>query len=845
MASDEVVHISLGETANHVTSHLLNLQGLAATASNASETSLCDPLVTHEVSQLDASPATSSSRYVYVPRTLIVDGSFGAEWGCVSGNNSGGHSGQTPPSSSLSVSRNDPRAGITSWDGAVTILNPSDCNITGEEAGSSHPLDERKQSGEEDPLQVFHAAASTMGLSHQYSRFNSSAPRSFSSNSRHVNWDDLSEEGDDVEDDCYGHDQEMKEEERRRRLEQLDCKKQETKKSYNSIMEDAFEAAFYSDAGTQGDERDTFGDREASDEANGKPNEPARDDSHELRKIQWHDYWMPPKPPPTKYQVSLPFDTSSSKDGDAWSTSFNLGYQPGNAQGSGDASGVTRAWREHVMSESLRKQLESCDTVKGFNICVDGGNHRLGRSDKSAGGGFYAGLATSLLEELQEECRSAGRFVSMLDPLSCSDKTMGGSQATICHGLNAGLALHGLASNASSFLPLSIEGAHQALREDAEAASTSRTLFEGSAAVALALEAATLSYRFHRQRPDSLSPARGRIGIQSGYYQGYCSQGDDANEPYASAPSLTYHEFLACMQPSSGKRSILELDALMKPITFPSSSNDQNGSQGSVNLSSLLSAGQVSPAVLASFVSSGLIAGGPSKSELCDRIMRGTSSERQMEQQHRSSRRGGSTRQHSPGEWLEDASAGGLMSSLSGNSKLFGTRSLHYHFTLSASNRPADVCKHDEFGTLLRPTMESLGVEYRPEVSMGVVANDSVVKLTELGSYWPLLFVDMRNGSNVSARTVASHTPILSVLGNSTRSYPRLRSVSSGFATALKSRKGFLSRDILLGLAPEIDDCEEACEYCRELVDEYEPPSGSGLAMDDENTNVDSYFDEG
>lgn len=44
MASDEVVHISLGETANHVTSHLLNLQGLAATASNASETSLCDPL---------------------------------------------------------------------------------------------------------------------------------------------------------------------------------------------------------------------------------------------------------------------------------------------------------------------------------------------------------------------------------------------------------------------------------------------------------------------------------------------------------------------------------------------------------------------------------------------------------------------------------------------------------------------------------------------------------------------------------------------------------------------------------------------------------------------------------
>ena len=731
---------------------------------------------------------------------------------------------------------NDPSAHITSWDGAVSVLNPSDCKILGGEAANSDPLDEHQRNEEEDPLQVFHAAASTIGLSHQYSRFNSSAPRSFSSNSRHVDWDNLSEEEDDVEDDCYGYDQERKEEERRRRLEQLDFKKQETNKSYNSRMEDAFEAAFYSDTRTQGEERGACGDRD------GEPSEP-RDDSHEPRMIRWYDYWMPPKPPPTKYQVPLPFDTSSSKGGDAWSTSFNLGYQPGNAQGSGDASGVTRAWREHVMSESLRKQLESCDTVKGFNIYVDGGNHGLGRSEQSAGGGFYAGLATSLLEELHEECRSAGRFVSMLDPLSSSDETMGSRQATFRHGLNAGLALHGLASNASSFLPLSIEGAHHALREDADSASASRTLFEGSAAVALALEAATLSYRFHRQRPDSLSSARGRIGIQSGYYQGYCGQGDDCNEPYASAPSLTYHEFLACMQPSSGKRSILELDALMKPITFPSSNNDQNGGRGSGNLSSLLSAGQVSPSVLASLVSSGLIAGGPSRSELCERIMRGTSSERQMEQQHRS-RRGGSTRQHHPGEWLEDASVGGLMSSLSGSPKHFGTRSLHYHFTLSASIRPADVSKHDEFGTLLRPTMESLGVKYRPEVSMGVVVNDSVVKLTELGAYWPLLFVDRRDGSNVSARTVASHTPVLAVLGNSTRSYPRLRYVSSSFETALKTRRGFLSRDILLGLAPEIDDCEEASEYCRQLVDEYEPPSGSGLTADDENTILDSYFDE-
>ena len=33
------------------------------------------------------------------------------------------------------------------------------------------------------------------------------------------------------------------------------------------------------------------------------------------------------------------------------------------------------------------------------------------------------------------------------------------------------------------------------------------------------------------------------------------------------------------------------------------------------------------------------------------------------------------------------------------------------------------------------------------------------------------------------------------------------------------------------GLIPEQDDCEEALEYCRELVDVYEPPLGSGLVV--------------
>ena len=111
----------------------------------------------------------------------------------------------------------------------------------------------------------------------------------------------------------------------------------------------------------------------------------------------------------------------------------------------GDSAGINSSWREHVLSESLRKMLEGCDVVKGFNVFVDGGcsttgggghanngesgNNISGSNNKhakklasilssSSGGGFHAGLAASLLEELGEECRSAGRWAVMADPLS-------------------------------------------------------------------------------------------------------------------------------------------------------------------------------------------------------------------------------------------------------------------------------------------------------------------------------------------------------------------------------------------------------------------------------------------
>ena len=48
----------------------------------------------------------------------------------------------------------------------------------------------------------------------------------------------------------------------------------------------------------------------------------------------------------------------------------------------------------------------------------------------------------------------------------------------------------------------------------------------------------------------------------------------------------------------------------------------------------------------------------------------------------------------------------------------------------------------------------------------------------------------------------------------------------------------------MAGIIPEKDDCEEALEYCWELMDVYEPPIVSGLVGEDENDSGDAYFDE-
>ena len=203
----EIVHISLGSSANYITSHLLNLQGLAATASTSPAPSsdyysdggdgrkwesLCDPSVTHCIAS--SKTASSTNRSYYVPQTLIVDGrdSFGRPWDC------GGSSDIGVSSLKHSTQMHTAGAAASAWDGAISIFNPSfsgeNIGYTTNENGDVDSNDQthrqqRQRLGQRhddnsttaDPLHKFHEAASNMGLSSQHSRFRAAAPYSSSS----------------------------------------------------------------------------------------------------------------------------------------------------------------------------------------------------------------------------------------------------------------------------------------------------------------------------------------------------------------------------------------------------------------------------------------------------------------------------------------------------------------------------------------------------------------------------------------------------------------------------------------------------------------------------------------
>jgi hypothetical protein len=328
-------------------------------------------------------------------------------------------------------------------------------------------------------------------------------------------------------------------------------------------------------------------------------------------------------------------------------------------------------------------------------------------------------------------------------------------------------------------LPLQLPKASSLSSSSQLSLSCTAAALAPAAYAAAALESVTLPYRLSGKSNQS------RLGLNSYYYGSF---GGDS--PFGTAPKLGFGEFLSSLQPSS-RHTILELDALL-PGSLPERKDRP----------------------------------------LWKRLQEGTS----VERDHRMRDRRERSRDVLPGAWLMDKSThdDGLMTYLSphGTDQKMAAadRSSHQHFGLSTSVRESVQSSATtlQYVTCL---MQGMGIRYRPESSMATVVNQSLSALTgngyAAGSYWQSVW--------------GSSTPVLSVLGNSTRVYPHLHQISDDMKQAMLPRfRGYYNRDVTNGLLPEAEDCQEALAYCLDVRDLYRPPQGSGLAVDEEGT----YFDE-
>eukprot|EP00956_Cyclotella_meneghiniana_P028859 scaffold68361_cov23-Cyclotella_meneghiniana.AAC.1 len=210
----ETVHISLGPTANAVSSHLINLYGAAATSSSSnnnnneessSSYSLCDPIVTHEVISDNSSRSRSRHHYL-APRMLMVD------------------TRDCFPSqlTSSSYSNTNENAVVSSWNGAVEIQHRHSNNNNDVVYNKSDLL-----------LDQYHRGAMTLSKS----RFEYAQHTSFNGNNN-TQWNDSEEE----EEEEY-HDESP--EEKRRRLERMQGRENERIDRVKVDMETLWENMFY------------------------------------------------------------------------------------------------------------------------------------------------------------------------------------------------------------------------------------------------------------------------------------------------------------------------------------------------------------------------------------------------------------------------------------------------------------------------------------------------------------------------------------------------------------------------------------------------------------------------
>jgi len=433
-----------------------------------------------------------------------------------------------------------------------------------------------------------------------------------------------------------------------------------------------------------------------------------------------------------------------------------------------EQSSEGRKFREDILSESLRRSLEESDGIAGFQILIDFSS------------GFYAGMATSVLEELRDECRSAGRwsigihfnneqFDNLLSPRH--DMYSGVSQhqrmGRFRRDLNLPMGCYGVLDNSEVFLPLDLVECMKFLPNANEPEKLSSSIYQkffGGAVSAILLEASSLSYRSH---PSDLN----RIAT-AGRGMNYSVQN------YVQNSYLGYGEFLSMIAPSP-QLKLLQINGSLK---FDSK-----------NLYSQISDGS---------------------SLSYERLQRSNSQNR-----HRFSK-------SNLGKWLDSPEM--QCASPFGSSNLI-ERNLHSHFSLSSYIRCASNTTYTEnpISDHLETSMESF-LPCRPDRYSSCVVGRTLGRITYGGNYW----------SNEILSPIHHHNSVVALLENSTRSYSFAKLQAQRMSRCLsRGMKGFFARDATEGLVPDYDECNDALEFLRNLEADYDP------GVDDQNDDPNEYYD--
>jgi hypothetical protein len=745
----EVIQMALGPRSSAIMAHGLNLQGLAVTQHDNNDHALLSPSITHSILR----DSSSSASGVLVPRAFFIDEP------CAT---------QPHPNENTDASQVESAA----WRGKTQTMTRSDWNfdILIEEAPtgsttvpsivSPPPQDPallQQQQHQFDHRMRQQASTLAYGQHSRYRQAMHSSSKQFPDMEEEEPEDRYASRYYDSDDDGDSDDREQK------RQRQQEEQNRHWQRSSQQLSE----------------QWSSWWGRQQGKQQQEQPlqSQPAASVAPPITTVSgvstWMDLWMPPYAP-TSY-ILLPWNRQALMS-ECYTT------------GASGNSNLGASWTEPEVLERVRRTLEDCDSYQGMVVTTDPG--------------MYAGLTTSVVQFLHEECPRAQTLVLnvQLHALENAVTIAPSSDATTSfpssymaktrrmrQSLEHGLAYHDWSELDCLMLPLILPAA----------TAVDPNGFMHAARVAAAWETATLPWRLTSSSSASYS-SDPIIAVNNNH--------STDSYPYESRTrgmSLAYT--VRTLQPASCYR-VLSLDALS--MTDPMARDTPL---------------------------------------LIRHLKQGTSVERDDRMKQGPSLSSSTSAQRvDPGQWMEDVSqAGGMLSSLSTPSSIASTspavspdRSMHMHthahFALSTSIRMAlstssSPSKSPNSGShILTPcdvlacVMQGIHIRYRPESSLACLVPSSFTDLTRdsvAGAYY--------YGSGLLHRSAATPTSVVSVVGNSTRSYIGLQMQASAMHAALKLRDG-VSRDVAMGLLPEWDECVEAWGTVCALRDTYRPSSGGG-----------------